>query len=455
MAVTSVVRLSELDGAKRMDAEYYQPEYLRIAEKLRLCKPLKNFVGAIIRPSSVKREYAESGYLFMLTQNIKENYLDFSEKFYISSQVAGQIAKNLLRAGDIVTVGTGNIGLSTTIPMLEENIYASPDIIILRDPQISPFYISTYLNSKIGKLFLNRIIYGISQPHITTELLGRIPVPILDRENINKISSMVENALDMLKQSEYFYLQAESLLLSELGLQNFKADDKLFYTINLSEVNIPHRIDAEYFNPKYERIFDFIKCPVKKLGEITRFLNHAKQPPYIENGEIPIITQKHLGESFLNLDVMKDPETKFTSDEWLKRNPSYKLRIGDVLYYSVGAYIGKTNIVLEEIKATAASFITIIRTTEEVNPVYLIVVLNSIVGQLQSGKWQSATAQQYIYPKDIKNFKIPILPKPTQQEIAKLIQQSYDAKSKAKELLEKSKKIIEDAIAFGGDRLCP
>ena len=75
-----------------------------------------------------------------------------------------------------------------------------------------------------------------------------------------------------------------------------------------------------------------------------------------------------------------------------------------------------------------------------------MVVLNSIVGQLQSEKWQSATAQQYIYPKDIKNFKIPILPKPTQQKIADLVQKSYEARKKAKELLEEAKRKVEELI---------
>jgi len=63
-----------------------------------------------------------------------------------------------------------------------------------------------------------------------------------------------------------------------------------------------------------------------------------------------------------------------------------------------------------------------------------------------SEKWQSATAQQYIYPKDIKNFKIPLLPKPTQQKIADLVQKSYQARKKAKELLEEVKRKVEELI---------
>ena len=43
-------------------------------------------------------------------------------------------------------------------------------------------------------------------------------------------------------------------------------------------------------------------------------------------------------------------------------------------------------------------------------------------------------------------LKIPILPDKTQKEIALLVQQSHEARSKAKGLLEIAKKAIEIAI---------
>jgi len=449
MITYSIIPKSQLEGALRLDAEYYQPEYLEVAKKLKKYEPLKKFVGDIIHPQEVKREYSESGYLFLLSQNLRENYLDFSDKFYIDDGTAKQISKNLLDEGDIVTVRTGSIGLSAVISGFREKVYASADVIVIKKPKIPPFYISTFLNSKYGKLYLNRIIYGALQPHITPKLLGEIPLPLPNEANVKEIHNLVGTALNNFQQSESLYSQAENLLLEKLGLKNFKIEDDLFYLVNLSEIKSSHRADAEYFQPKYEKIFDFIKSPIKKLGDIIKFLNHAKQPPYVDDGEIPIITQKHLGSAFLNLAAINEPDTKFTSADWLKKYPKYQLRSGDVLYYSVGAYIGKTNIVFENLQATAASFITIIRPIEEVNPVYLTVVLNSIIGQLQSEKWQSATAQQYIYPKDIKNFKIPILSKPTQQKIADLVQKSHKARSKAKEFLEQAKRKVEELIEKG------
>ncbi|MEM4067582.1 MAG: restriction endonuclease subunit S [Candidatus Micrarchaeaceae archaeon] len=444
MSVTSVVRLSELEGTKRLDAEYYQPEYLRIAKKLKSCKPIKNFVGAIIRPSSIKREYSENGYLFMLTQNIKENYLDFSEKFYISSQIAKQIPKNLLQEGDIVTVGTGNIGLSATIPKLKEYIYASPDIIILRDSKISPFYISTYLNSKIGKLFLNRIIYGISQPHITAELLGRIPVPVLSKENINKISNMVENALNMLRQSEYSYSQAESILLSELDLQNFKPEDKLCYTVNLSKVNTSHRIDAEYFDPKYDEVIEKVNKGAK-LKALKEFIISVEEgievgsEKYQKEG-IPFIRVSNLSISGLT-----DKDQKYISEkDYQFMKNKFEPKEGEILL-TKDATPGVSYFVKEPIRGIISSGILRLK-VKNINPEYLSLCINSIVGKLQIGKDSGGSVITHWKLKQIKNILIPILHKEIQQEIAKLVRQSHDARKKAKELLEKSEKIIEYAI---------
>ena len=444
MSVTSVVRLSELEGTKRLDAEYYQPEYLRIAKKLKSCKPIKNFVGAIIRPSSIKREYSENGYLSMLTQNIKENYLDFSEKFYISSQIAKQIPKNLLQEGDIVTIGTGNIGLSATIPKLKEYIYASPDIIILRDPQISPFYISTYLNSKIGKLFLNRIIYGISQPHITAELLGRIPVPVLSKENINKISNMVENALNMLRQSEYSYSQAESILLSELDLQNFKIEDKLCYTVNLSKVNTSHRIDAEYFDPKYDEIIERVKKYKNGYGKLLSFVENIK--PTFDPRMFFQKTFSYVELADINTSIGVIQSSANIISEEAPSRARRILRKNDVIVSSVEGSLEKVALVDEEFAHSLASTGFFQFTPKSILPEVLLVLSKSIVIQSQLKRECTGTILSAVPSESIKNLLIPILPEQIQREIAKLVRQSHDARKKAKELLEKSEKIIEYAI---------
>ncbi|MGB9595454.1 MAG: hypothetical protein ACPL7B_04155 [Candidatus Poribacteria bacterium] len=49
-------------------------------------------------------------------------------------------------------------------------------------------------------------------------------------------------------------------------------------------------------------------------------------------------------------------------------------------------------------------------------------------------------------PEQVKGLKISILPLATQQKIASLVQESHEARKKAKELLEVAKKAVEIAI---------
>ena len=46
----------------------------------------------------------------------------------------------------------------------------------------------------------------------------------------------------------------------------------------------------------------------------------------------------------------------------------------------------------------------------------------------------------------IKDLKVPILPKPTQDKIADLVYQSHQARKKAKELLDRAKREVEEFI---------
>jgi restriction endonuclease S subunit len=49
-------------------------------------------------------------------------------------------------------------------------------------------------------------------------------------------------------------------------------------------------------------------------------------------------------------------------------------------------------------------------------------------------------------PEQVKRLLIPLLPPSIQQKIASLVQQSHEARKKAKELLEIAKKAVEIAI---------
>ena len=131
-----------------------------------------------------------------------------------------------------------------------------------------------------------------------------------------------------------------------------------------------------------------------------------------------------------------------------------RLKKRDVLLYSVGAYIGRCNILLDELKAMAGSFITILRADEEmVVPEYLSLFLNSQAGVMQSKQRMRGTAQHYLYPRDIKEISV-FIPrdksgKPDlawQKKLADKIIAAYEAKKSAKQKLEEAKRLVETEI---------
>ena len=70
----------------------------------------------------------------------------------------------------------------------------------------------------------------------------------------------------------------------------------------------------------------------------------------------------------------------------------------------------------------------------------------SVVFQWQLEKRCAGTILTAVPKESINDILIPVLPKPTQQKIAELVQKSHESRKKAKELLEEAKHKVEELI---------
>lgn len=456
MVTSSVVSLSQLEGARRVDAEYYQPDSLELVNGLRrrAAVPLERFCYFIKKGifDLSPTYYQEHGVPFVRTTEIKSGIADLTSAVFISKDTHCKHAGTELGSGDIVFTKIGaNIGDSAILPKSHETYNFSQNVAgaKVRRMMISPYYLAGYLASRYGRVQLKRAQMPSGQGKLELIDIKKILIFVADSKFQKYIEELYLRAEDKTQKSIELYSQAENLLLEELGLKDFKPKYELSYSANLSKAFKAHRVDAEYFQPAYDEIVNHLSknFVTEKLKNIVSLLKHGKQPYYVEGGEVPILIQKHLGSLHVNLDALNDQDTPRTDREFTEKYPEYKVQSGDVLFYSVGAYLGRTNVLLTQIDAVPASFITLIRTKKNIcSPMFLAVFLNSKVGQLQSNQRKSASAQQYIYPKDIGGFIIPILPDKTQQEIASLVQQSYEAREKAKQHLEEAKNKVENLI---------
>ena len=258
------------------------------------------------------------------------------------------------------------------------------------------------------------------------------------------IENIIIKANDLKENSTVFYQQAQNILLAELGLNNWKPAHRLTFVKRYSETQQAERIDAEYFQPKYDDIINAIKAykgDWDNLGNVvsmkkSNFIPSKKKTyQYIElanisgNGEI----------------------TDCTIDEGqnLPTRARCKVNKNDVIVSSIEGSLSSIALIDEEYNDALCSTGFHIVKSEQCNSETLLVLLKSFVGQLQLKKGCSGTILTAISRDEFSKIIIPILAQSKQQEIQQKIAESFALRKKSKQLLEAAKRAVEIAIEQG------
>src|ERR1051326_325782 len=129
----SIIQKSQLEGANRLDAEYYQPEYLERMK--RLCKFGVSRLGDLAyitdgeHGSPIFDE--NSGIKYFSAQHVSEGYIDDSDAKTISKLIDNKNQRSRLKAGDVLLSTVGTIGLAGLVD--KDNVPANIDRHVARD----------------------------------------------------------------------------------------------------------------------------------------------------------------------------------------------------------------------------------------------------------------------------------------------------------------------------------
>lgn len=451
MITYSIIQKSQLEGARRLDAEYCQPEYLDLEKKFaaletktveEISKSVISF-GAYSLTSYI--EWQESGVPYINVGDIREGYIDFSSVKYISEKVDEILKKSKVSNGQVLLTMAGTIGNAAVAYNLPRTANANQAIAKITPlDSISPYYLSAFLNSKYGLLQTQREIVSSVQANIFLGQIKKFKIPIFDSKTTEEIEREYKSFLEELENSKSLYSQAENLLLEELGLKNFENGGCLFSIINLSDVKSANRIDAEYFQVKYEKLVEKIEQNnAKKLGEIVSLKKGIEvgAEEYQEEGKIFIRVS-----SMTKFGIVESDQ-KYLSDklyESLKKD--FEPKKGEILL-TKDATLGVACVLKEDIQGIISGGTLRLKLKDAgVDAEYLALCLNSIIGQMQAERDAGGSIIAHWKPEQIKSIIIPILPKSIQQEIVDLVKKSHEARKKAKELLEEAKRKVEEMI---------
>ncbi len=216
-----------LTGKKRLVAEtqkgYKQteagmiPEDWNVEELGNLTTLLTNgFVG------TATRHYTNSydGVLYIQGFNVEENSFNLTGIKRVTEQFHKINSKSNLREGDLLTIQTGDVGLTTIVPKSLEgsNCHA---LIISRFKKwkaISKFY-SHYFNSHTGRNRLKDIETGTTMKHLNVGdlLTWKLPLPLLpEQKAIAQILSEMDAEIEALEKKRDKYKAIKQGMMQEL-----------------------------------------------------------------------------------------------------------------------------------------------------------------------------------------------------------------------------------------------
>jgi type I restriction enzyme S subunit len=453
----STVRLNELEGCRRTDAEYYQPANMqtrhRVASSPYPVKALSEVSKSIINFGAYSLcnaiSFLEDGVPFLTGKEIGENLIQWGTARHISEeQHTNLLWKSQISEGQVLISMAGRLGVSC---VFDEGFAcnSSQDVakVTLKEG-IDPYYVSAFLNSRYGSAQLLGAQTGSVQHHTNLGIIKTMRIIVLPLDQQERLADVVRQAKAAREHSESLYAQAQTLLAAELGLDKLDLSESLYSVRHFSEVTEARRADAEYYRQKYERLLEHLRHTGQavRLGDwLHESLKRGVQPQYDDEGEILVINSQHVGKTYIELE-----DNRLTTEEFCEigSNRRARVRQNDVLLNSTGYItIGRCQTLLEDVKAIVDGHVTIVRPKEGLDPVYLGLFLNALPGQMQTERgWTGSSGQIELRTDVIADFLVWKAPVAIQRQIRQLVEQSHQARCDAKRLLAEAKAEVERMI---------
>lgn len=465
----SEVMLGEviMDNAnKRIDSDYFKKQFLNFFDNVPSLRPLGDFVEDGYRVVYENTEIIdvriakEKGCpVFLQATDINTPFINRNNLHYVDETEWVRYPKGRIKKGEILIEVKGKVEKVAIVPddFPEKTLVSGSLYKMSVNKKISKHVLLCYLISKYGVAFKDRYKSNLLISFISKSDLYRIPVPDFSVEFQNKIDAVFARIIDCQTQSKILYAEAEGTLLEELGLKetdnsvigmpycdvltcNNDSSAPCVAIRSLSDFVNSGRLDAEYYQPKYDDLFSRLsKFESKRLGDMVQI--HKSIEPGSEayqNKGIPFIRVSNLSKFGFS-----DTEIHLSPDEYgkvirPKQNTILLSKDG-----SVGiAY--KVEQDMDVITSGAILHLTI--TDNEFMPDYLTLVLNSVIVGMQAERDAGGSIIQHWKPSEIENVIIPKLSQEIQQEITNKVKESFALRRESKRLLNLAKTAVETAI---------
>jgi len=330
-----------------------------------------------------------------------------------------------------------------------DGVVGSRDLAVLRSNGITPEYLFAFCKTDYFVNCLRRANKGgflYPAGSITDVLDIALLVPSGPFEDL--IAKTVKVSISENKRSQQMDTDAESVLLSELRLTDWRPKSRLTFVKNFSDMQRAGRIDSNYFQPRYESVVKAIRNypgGSATLGDLVTFKRgvEVEKQQTLEAG-IPFVRVSDLSPYEVNAE-------KYISQEHYVDMQERQPQKGDILLSTDGTpgiayYVHNT----PKRMVPSSGILILKNNTDKVGNASLTLILNSILTQEQVDRDVAGSSSiQRWRSEQVAATLIPLLSREKQVEIEQRRSESFQLRHRSKKLLENAKKAVEIAIAQG------
>lgn len=433
----------------RFDPEFFQKYYTDIYKNI-LCKD-HEFLGEFAfitdgeHGNAVTSEIGYSKYYG--ARNVLSGILSDNNVEYISEQHHKKLRKSALAPRDVLISCVGaNIGYAAIVPddIGIANIVRNVALIRSNSCEFANEYLHAYFCSSYGKNLYIRMNTGNAQPLVSLDYIKTLPVykPSIDFQN--KIKNLVNFSLNALRKSKNTYVSAEMVLLNTLGMGDFSPSaDAINVKSFKDSFAATGRLDAEYYQPKYEDYEQTVINHSAGFTTIAAEFDLVKETSQREKSAYNYIeiSDVSIGDGAANFNRLDIGE--------LPANAKKEVRRGDLLISKVRPNRGAVAIIdFDDTDLIVSGAFTVLRarTDSIFSNETLKVLLRTPMYRDWMLKFNIGTQYPVIRDEDILNLPIPFIDEKTQEKVATLVKESFSLKLESERLLQFAKRAVEIAI---------
>jgi hypothetical protein len=237
----------------RLDANYYQPRFLRNAVELESCGlPIEFLKDAVAKvncgatPKNVK--YGDTGAALVRGAEIRPNYFDDSQLGRVPGLTIKENSNLCVLPGDVLYTMSGvNVGMCATYPKHLPPATFSNTVARARTGSfLDPFYLCLFLNSRLGFSQTLRLISGAVQGHVMPNPFKRFRIPVPNSDIPRAIGNKVRKAERLRELAERAEKGNRALFHELFGTAPKTAQDSLSW---VKPFDLQIRLDSDYYSP--------------------------------------------------------------------------------------------------------------------------------------------------------------------------------------------------------------